>query len=682
MFTKIRINAKIIPFALLGLCWISYGLFIHRLGFYWDDWPSIWFYHNFGAESYLSGFSVDRPLLAWVFILTTSLMGESVLAWQIFAMLTRWLAVLALWWSLRLLWPKHTQQVTAVAFLFAVYPGFRQHYISVTYGNAFLVFAVYLSSYGSMLLAYRKPRWFWPLISLSLLASTGSIFISEYFFGLELLRPVILWMIQNQRARPLKERLWRASKRWSPYLAMMIVFLVWRLFLHQTPRGKVTIFEDLLQSPFWTLFDLGKTILSDMAEVSVIAWAKSVDILDIFKFDLPVIVIYFGALIVSGLLSYFLLVRISKDGAGESRTKQDKPWAVQATLLGLYALLVAGWPFWLTNLHIDLFFPWDRFTMPMMVGAALLFAGLADFLRRWRPLSIGLVAVLISTAVGMHFHDTMAYRQEWLSQKDFFWQLAWRAPGIEPGTTLLTSEIPFIYYSDNSLTAPLNWTYAPDNKSLEMSYILADIEARLGADLVPDLEPGTPVLEEYRATSFSGSTSQALLLFYDPPRCLKVMDPVYDLNLPYKPLYVRQALPLARPDLIQKEISSPAHPPEHIFGAEPVHNWCYYFEKTELAVQFGDWQLAVQLADQAMQIDKSFNRKTAPELLPFIKAYAFSGQWEQAVALSQKAFEAGDKMQYLLCSAWYYIQLESEPGPEGETAVEKINQEFDCSSVY
>ena len=130
------------------------------------------------------------------------------------------------------------------------------------------------------------------------------------------------------------------------------------------------------------------------------------------------------------------------------------------------------------------------------------------------------------------------------------------------------------------------------------------------------------------------------------------MDPIYDLNLPFKPLYIRQALPLARPDLIHKDVQ-PAIPPEHIFGAEPDHDWCYYFEKAELAVQFGDWQEAAKLADQAMQIDKTFNRKAAPELLPFIKAYAYTGQWEQAVRLSQKAYVSGDKMQYLLCSAWY-----------------------------
>ena len=39
----------------------------------------------------------------------------------------------------------------------------------------------------------------------------------------------------------------------------------------------------------------------------------------------------------------------------------------------------------------------------------------------------------------------------------------------------------------------------------------------------------------------SGTTSQAIVLFYDPPRCVKVMEPALDRFLPVKPLYIREA---------------------------------------------------------------------------------------------------------------------------------------------
>ena len=51
-------------------------------------------------------FAADRPVQGWLFVLTTSLVGESLLAWQVFGILTRWLSGLALGWLLVSLWPE------------------------------------------------------------------------------------------------------------------------------------------------------------------------------------------------------------------------------------------------------------------------------------------------------------------------------------------------------------------------------------------------------------------------------------------------------------------------------------------------------------------------------------------------------------------------------------------------
>ena len=231
-----RMRKLSFPMALIILCLISFVPTIQGLGFYWDDWPSIWFYHMWGPSSFKEGFSTDRPLLAYVFMLTTPIMGESALSWQLFGVFTRWLASLALWWMLSGIWPKHKLQVGWVAILFTVYPGFSQQYISVTYSNAFLVFVMFLVSMGSMVWAHRKPRWFWPLMILSVITSALTMFISEYFFGLELLRPILLWLILDDQQEPFGKRLRRIIVRWLPYLIVAAMFLIWRIFLHETAR--------------------------------------------------------------------------------------------------------------------------------------------------------------------------------------------------------------------------------------------------------------------------------------------------------------------------------------------------------------------------------------------------------------------------------------------------------------
>ena len=47
------------------------------------------------------------------------------------------------------------------------------------------------------------------------------------------------------------------------------------------------------------------------------------------------------------------------------------------------------------------------------------------------------------------------------------------------------------------------------------------------------LQPDLPIEQPYRAVSFSGSTSQAILLYYTPPGCVKLLDPVKDARLPH-----------------------------------------------------------------------------------------------------------------------------------------------------
>jgi hypothetical protein len=472
----------------------------------------------------------------------------------------------------------------------------------------------------------------------------------------------------------------------------MGVFLVWRIFFHENPRGQLIIFDLLRQDFFPALLHLAQTILVDLFEVTALAWAKSVYLPGLLDFSWLLVVAYVLLVVVAAVLAIFYLRRLATNGLDEGEKGSAKPftgkkinwealkgsWGVQAALLGVYALLVAGWPIWVTNLHIELLFSWDRFTLPMMLGVSLLFAGLVDVLLRSSRRGAVVIGILIGIGVGMHFHDAIRYRQDWLAQRDFFWQLSVRAPGIQPGTTLLTSALPFTYYSDNSLTAPLNWTYVPEGGSRQLPYILMDVEARLGIQF-PGFEPGLAIHQPYRAASFEGDTSQALVLFYAPPRCLKIMDPANDLNLPYKPLYIPEALPLSDLTLILSDVQEPARPPARFFGDQPPRDWCYYFEKAELASQVEDWQGVVALGEKALKLDKEFTRETASELAPFIKGYAYTDDWQQAVQLSFKAYQASPKMQNMLCSTWYNLQLSTPASSQRQAAVDQIAEEIQCN---
>jgi hypothetical protein len=68
---------------------------------------------------------------------------------------------------------------------------------------------------------------------------------------------------------------------------------------------------------------------------------------------------------------------------------------------------------------------------------------------------------------------------------------------------------------------------------------------------------------------------------------------------------------------------SAPRPAEFIFGLEPVHAWCYYYQQAELALQDGNWKKVVQIGNQVTQLGLSPNDRI--EWSPFLQAYAVSG---------------------------------------------------------
>lgn len=684
MIRKVHANQWFIPASLLIVTTISFVPLIHSLGFYWDDWPSIWYLHFQGSESFHENFASDRPLFAWIFRLTTSLLGESTLAWQLFGIFTRWMTTLAFWWVLGLIWPNNKTQVAWTALLFAIYPSFRQQYIAVTYSNAFLVYLLFLISFATMVLAIKKHRLYWLWMIISVVSSGVSMFIAEYFFGLELLRPLLLWFLQKDQEMEVSKKIRKILLQWAPYLLLMILFMAWIVFLRESPRGEITLFDQLGKNPFTTVINLAKTILEDILKVSTLAWINTVNLQRfrmLARSNTPGLITNIVILIGVTFFTFWVVTRQPKipNQYKENKAGSNKnPWARQALIAGAAALLIGGWPFWATNLNMDLFFPNDRFTLPMMIGASLLIAGLVSLLPRPHYQGAVVIALLVGLASGMHYQDAILYQTEWRILKAWFWQLSWRVPQIEPGTIIMSGDLYLDYYSDNSLSAPLNWTYAPDNHTLDMPYLFMDVEARLGNDLT-SLEPDMSVSSTYRAAAFEGNTSQALLVFFAPPRCVKVMNPVYDLNLPYKPDYIRDALDLSNPDLIIADPQIPATPPKHIFGEEPDPGWCYYFEKADLAAQMGDWDEITNMAETAFRFKDEFDRETASELIPFIQAYAHTDQWETAYSLSMTAYQASPKMENMLCSIWYYLTQSTPESISRKDALNQINAQLGCN---
>ncbi len=342
--------------------------------------------------------------------------------------------------------------------------------------------------------------------------------------------------------------------------------------------------------------------------------------------------------------------------------------------LALPALLIAGVPFWLTRLPISLTYPNDRFTLPFMAGFALLVMGLLALLPIQRTNLVLIISLIAGLCAGLHFEEASAFRRDWNQHRQLFWQMSWRIPALQPGTTLVSSDLPLRYYSDNSLAGPLNWIYGGSGEQTgAMDYMFYYASIRSERKLL--FRTGQPIDQDYLAASFHGSTGQVVALVFSPPACLRILDADLDPENQMISALMRQASDLTNSHWIlpagvrpQPELT-PA-----VFGAEPTHAWCYYYEKAALAAEQGDWDGVVSLAETAFNLGDYPNDPM--ERLPFVEGYAHTGQWPRALELSREASAITPLMQPILCRLWQRIERETPPGADEQPAISEAVSQY------
>ncbi|MEN6480634.1 MAG: tetratricopeptide repeat protein, partial [Anaerolineaceae bacterium] len=94
-------------------------------------------------------------------------------------------------------------------------------------------------------------------------------------------------------------------------------------------------------------------------------------------------------------------------------------------------------------------------------------------------------------------------------------------------------------------------------------------------------------------------------------------------------------------------------PPIEIFGAEPEHGWCYYYQKVSLARQQGDWQSAAALGDEALAAELA--PQDLSEWVLFIETYLEAGQPDKASRLADQIKNSKTTAENL-CAEWKYEQ--------------------------
>jgi hypothetical protein len=671
-------SSRTFPVALLVLLVLSFGLLIPWLGFYWDDWPAIMVARLQGIGGYWAFYQIDRPFSAWTFMLSAPLLGVRPVAWQIFSVLLRWVTALGLWFSLRLLWPKRAQAVAWIAVLFAIYPAFDLQPVSVAFSQHWITYALFFISIATMLLSQRRPQRYLLLLGVSLLAQAAHLLTMEYFVGLELLRPYLWWVVYSDPQAPgpalgKRQRLLLVVRRWLPYLLILMAYLVYRFAFSRLAfedTSRLVLLQELVSQPLDAIKQLLGLVIPDLLYTLFGAWSQT---LDPTKVDLsqPIGLFSAGMTVVVAILGAIYLRRLSaRDG------EADDHWTRQAMVLGIMVLLLGPLPIWMIGKQAVGGLYNSRFALAALFGASVLVVAFLEWLQAGRAQKAVVIAILVGLATGQHLRTANDFRWSWSKQTQFYWQLYWRSPSLQPGTMVLSDGEIFPYVGINSTAAALNLLYPLPAGTTALGYWFSDLYREFGLRNVGELDLGLPVQRQLRSFWYNGSSEDSLVIYYQPGggRCLWVLSP-QDKDNPELPEITLKALPAANLQRIGSE-PTPGYPPEAIFGAEPEHDWCYYYQKAELARQRGDWKQVADLADQALA--QGFSPNKPQEWLPFIEAFAYTGRWPEALERSLHVWRVNHDLSPRLCDLWERVEARSDIPVEQENALEGLEARIGC----
>jgi hypothetical protein len=314
-----------------------------------------------------------------------------------------------------------------------------------------------------------------------------------------------------------------------------------------------------------------------------------------------------------------------------------------------------------------------------MLGSCLLLVGILDTLVRWVQVKAVLVALLVGFSTGYHFQNALAFRWDWQHQAGFIQQLAWRIPALEPGTAVIANELPTTFSTDNSLTAPLIWTFAPKFKEGDLPYYLFYSGLRFGAE---DFELDAALLtrDDYRFYTFEGNPGEVLVIFNNPPACLRVLSFDLHQDFPGLPEDIQAVLPYANFSQINSPVETAATLPSPFASQVQGGSWCYYFENADLARQREDWEALTGFVEMAFRAGfPDSPTKHVMEYEVFIEGFTRTGQWEKARELTLEAFSIDKDIAPFLCSTWDRIMADTEPSPERMDAYGAISNKLNCT---
>lgn len=652
---RFRHRNSLAVLSLLLIDAIVYGPFLRSLGFSHDDWPVVSVYSLFGRSGVNTYFSNNRPLSGWLTNQLFTVLGVHPLRWHLAMLLTLALVGVATFFTFRALWPDRFELAWLTAALVLLYPGFTQHSESLIFLPIIVSLLLYVLSLWATIASLNDlPKQGWLFTGLALVLALSAYGLVEYFLGLELFRLMVI--AHRTRGYGI------TRKAIAPYLVAWVPFVIYKgFFMHgnvgNSYRDPSLGLHQIAQHPLAAILDRIAVFAHNIIFSVGLAWVRPIGP-QLVNRSVSGLIVEYGLGLSVAAIAFFVLRRFQS--AGEDRFFDSK------LVLGIGAVLVSGIPLLISALRVQFdgvpSFA-DRLALPFILSAAFL---LAVVLTRVR--SLPTIAGILCLFTVFQVQTQVSYARDWKLLRSLYWQEVWRAPMLEPGTAVYLDGTPkTVVHSHNAGMLDLLYGAKPAPETLD--YYMYDLEY---FDQ-PNLKLGSIAFGSVREFKFHGKLENSLVQWLSPNGVLYTVDNNCLLGARYSG--IADALAgISAPERVIHDTPPPSYGLLKIFGAEPQHDWAYFYQRAELKRQEHAWGDVAQLGDQAMR--GGYEASEGAELIPFIEGYARVGRYDIAEKLTEQALNQSPETERPLSALWREV-LAQQPSAAPVQIVQKLEQKLD-----
>jgi hypothetical protein len=630
--TFLKSESFLIAAMLIIIAGLAYLPFVGQFGYFNDDWYLMYAARVKGATVFREIFSVDRPLRTLVMTPAYWLFGQNPLYYNLSAYFFRLISGIGFYWLLHMLWPRQRAATVSMALLFLIYPGFLSQFNGIDYQSQMVSLAAAVLSLALTLAAIQSTKKLSKILLYLLSGLLAYLYIGlvDYFIGFELIRVAIIFLFAARKERTIGKRILQTIRMWLPLIVLLIPLIMWRLFFFESERAATDVGLQLgliVQSPLTTSLRWLSTLFLDSIDVVILAWGQPLSALLPWIWTRNLLLLGLGVSAVSAAILLVVLRQVE----GPEKSELGN-WKIESFGLGLSSVIAGLIPIILVNRYVDFTF-YSRYTLVSSAGAVILLVALI-FSVEQRMLQKAMIVTLVFSASLTHFANSQRAVQITWATRDFWWQVSWRIPQLDRNTTLVANYAVGATEEDYFVWGPANLIYYPEGTNDR--YVQPGVYAALlNQDTVNKTLLNKGQVFDNRRTIRTYKNYRRLLVLTQPTAnsCVHVIDGEQPAYSSHDNASIRIVGPYSRLGLVL--VGEPASvPPRIVFGPEPGHSWCYFYQKASLAQQREAWDEIQSIGDEVLS--KNLAPGDAIEWMPFLQAYAQGGDIDHLEELAPK----------------------------------------------